>query len=65
VSFQDLVASLDGLEKTALAIKAQRDALFEACRMLLDRTANPITDHAFYTLEDAREKAIQAMREAK
>jgi hypothetical protein len=40
---------------------AQRDGLVRACEMLLDRTANPVEDHAFYTLADARKAARDAI----
>lgn len=50
-------------EANALLIAAGPD-LLAALEMLLNRTANPITDHAFYTLEDARKAARAAIAKA-
>lgn len=46
------------------ALIAAAPDLLRACEMLLDRTANPITDHAFYTLEDARVEAFAVIQRA-
>jgi len=54
---------VDGPEDVMRAITAVPD-LIQAVEMLLERTANPITDHAFYTLNDARGVARAALAKA-
>jgi hypothetical protein len=52
-------------EKANARLIAAAPEMLEALEMLIDRTANPITDHAFYTLEDARSKGRAAIRVAR
>ena len=59
----DVRTYLAGYEAGAAESAARIEALECAGRMLLDRTANPITDHSFYTLSDARERMHAALAE--
>lgn len=60
------ITDVDNQETAAQIVSDHNahDALCRAIEMLLDRTANPITDHCLYTLEDARNEGHAALRQA-